>query len=795
MDKPLLKTNIRQRIRSRSSIVSQALSILAGFAILTMAVFSSGCETPDPDPTQVPDPTPKPTTPPRPVPVVVIDPGHGGSNNGAAANGLQEKEVVLTIGKAVRDYLESAGVTVHMTRDTEIYRANTWRANFANDKKADAFVSIHTNANYLDNGEVNPEPRGTTAIFADEASGRFGTRREKSRDLANKIYTSMLSRYQSHRSPYRNECWKDGEKTTCTVLDNTKMPAVIVETLFITNPDDANLLEYWDDDIAWLIAKGIIDYLWSEGYAVQRSQLYVMIGPDGEVGPGGEGGLESWPAWWDWENTPPAAISEPFTTTLRPSPLWKWGNPSMQRADERDLTGQVAVTYTIPLTDLLPLNVLSGTTRLLSQPEVVLDISNAQEAIAADYVIPISGTDVITAAVAAYRTVGSVYAHDYAVCGRFKEGCLIHATPVTVSTGVTGTPPVYFWGARMRRPDFIQEDATTFSIYVSANELDFVVDSWWISDQYPITDTGYILTFHIWAVNAEATGALAGEVLANLAARGNLHYRNDHLPAAPQAFIATANYRYGQATFTMINNSTLTKTVTFTAVTWSAPYPRSEDILYFTRSVGPGTSVVQLPMPAKLNAVVYANDGGGFVDKVYIADGSWFSWDDSFSGGTSQAGLHSENCTTYQGTSDALAIAGCARLTGTVATTDGYIGLARELAAFGRPVDLSDFNSVRFNYRGDGKTYLVKLETWVSEDHSYQYGYVLNTSDTWQQILIPFAAFEPLWGSAEFHPYAVKIVSWATMGGPYESIELEIDELAFIAAKQVYLPLVSREHH
>ncbi len=79
---------------------------------------------------------------------VVIDPGHGGKDPGAiGVGGVKEKDVVLSIALKVRDMLKKTdGITVHLTRGKDIFIPLQNRTKFANDKKADLFISIHADA-------------------------------------------------------------------------------------------------------------------------------------------------------------------------------------------------------------------------------------------------------------------------------------------------------------------------------------------------------------------------------------------------------------------------------------------------------------------------------------------------------------------------------------------------------------------------------------------------------------------------------------------------------------------------
>lgn len=79
--------------------------------------------------------------------VVVLDPGHGGSDGGASANGLVEKNLTLKIAQYCKEELEKyAGVTVYMTRSMDVAVDLEERVQKAKNWGADVFVSIHMNS-------------------------------------------------------------------------------------------------------------------------------------------------------------------------------------------------------------------------------------------------------------------------------------------------------------------------------------------------------------------------------------------------------------------------------------------------------------------------------------------------------------------------------------------------------------------------------------------------------------------------------------------------------------------------
>lgn len=155
---------------------------------------------------------------------LVLDPGHGGSDPGAVGNGLREKDLTLDICKRIKKYLEDnyTVIKVHMTRTTDKYLSLSQRAQFANSKKADLFVSVHINAGggtgYEDFIHNSLSNSSTTA---------------KMRDTFHKEVVK-------EQSFWRN---RGKKKANFAVLRETKMAAILTENGFIDTKSDANKLK------------------------------------------------------------------------------------------------------------------------------------------------------------------------------------------------------------------------------------------------------------------------------------------------------------------------------------------------------------------------------------------------------------------------------------------------------------------------------------------------------------------------------------------------------------------------
>ena len=182
--------------------------------------------------------------------IITIDPGHGGSDSGAVGpNGYTEKEGTFAISQKVASILNQSGAKVVMTRDSDVdvYGPNASarnelqaRVDVGNNANSDIFVSIHCNA------FVNPAANGTQTFY-------YGSSYQGQR-LAQSIQEKMIE----------VNGLRDRGISTCNfyVVKHSYMPAVLIETAFITNYDEEALLsdDEWQTTMAKAIAEGINEY-------------------------------------------------------------------------------------------------------------------------------------------------------------------------------------------------------------------------------------------------------------------------------------------------------------------------------------------------------------------------------------------------------------------------------------------------------------------------------------------------------------------------------------------------------
>jgi N-acetylmuramoyl-L-alanine amidase len=266
-------------------------------AVLPKALVPAPVATPAPTPTPTPTPppvavpgipapvpavdmsVPRPITVPVPalptanpirgrIPVIVIDPGHGGHDPGApsALKGKVEKEAALAIGKALKAELDKSGkYKVLLTRDTDVFIPFRERTDLARKSNADLFISIHCDS------ITDPTVRGSTIYTlsdgrADKEAERLAAAENKAdyiggginiggeRDDVVDILFSLVQRetrnYSAEFAEYAARELSHyvlmrpryHRAASLIVLTSPDVPSVLIETGYVTSPEDSKTL-------------------------------------------------------------------------------------------------------------------------------------------------------------------------------------------------------------------------------------------------------------------------------------------------------------------------------------------------------------------------------------------------------------------------------------------------------------------------------------------------------------------------------------------------------------------------
>ena len=176
--------------------------------------------------------------------VVVLDPGHGGSDGGATANGLVEKNLTLKIAQYCKEELEKySGVTVYMTRSTDVAVGLEERVQMAKNWGADVFVSIHMNS-------ASPAATGAEVWYPNSSynSEIHNNGQKLASDIENELVSlGLANRGVKIRNSESGSKYSDGSIADYySVIRNSKLagfPGIIVEHAFLTNSADAEKLK------------------------------------------------------------------------------------------------------------------------------------------------------------------------------------------------------------------------------------------------------------------------------------------------------------------------------------------------------------------------------------------------------------------------------------------------------------------------------------------------------------------------------------------------------------------------
>lgn len=185
---------------------------------------------------------------------IVVDPGHGGSTGATGVNGVKEDQNNLSIALKLKPLLEAAGARVVLTRDGDYVPSRKGlgqlasRTSLANDLGADLFISIHQNS-VVGYG-------GGSGLITYYAWG------ENSRRLARSVHGAIL-----RRTGLKN---LKVQSRGVYVLRETRMPAILIEGGFLSNPEEARLIssDAFHAKEARAIYEGVLAY-----YGISPSQV------------------------------------------------------------------------------------------------------------------------------------------------------------------------------------------------------------------------------------------------------------------------------------------------------------------------------------------------------------------------------------------------------------------------------------------------------------------------------------------------------------------------------------------
>lgn len=191
--------------------------------------------------------------------IIVIDPGHGGIDGGTNKDGILEKEVNLEISKKLKTFLEQKGYKIVMTREEDVsldkldntgnsrhQRDLNARVNIINNSNAQLFLSIHVNCNLN-----KPSTDGSIVFYNDQF--------QQNKPLAYSIQRALNAMMVNEKK----RTIHDPKQANYFLLVHSKIPGAIIETAFVSNTEERNLLatDEFREQLAKAISDGVEQYL------------------------------------------------------------------------------------------------------------------------------------------------------------------------------------------------------------------------------------------------------------------------------------------------------------------------------------------------------------------------------------------------------------------------------------------------------------------------------------------------------------------------------------------------------
>ena len=223
-------------------------------------------------------------------PRIVLDPGHGGEDRGAGGpKGLKEKDAVLLLAEATREKLATAGFDVLLTREDDTYLPVWDRARLANEAGADLFISLHLNAHraraargsevYFLSLDAGDADAAELAALENDGNAPGDVVTSILDDLAQKAYLqdseklAVLVQGELNRLGGIKE--RGVKQAPFAVLRGAAMPAVLIETAFISNPkEEAKLRDpAFRQRVAEAISRGVRAFFAEVGMTPRRKAM------------------------------------------------------------------------------------------------------------------------------------------------------------------------------------------------------------------------------------------------------------------------------------------------------------------------------------------------------------------------------------------------------------------------------------------------------------------------------------------------------------------------------------------
>ncbi|GLR19088.1 DUF6923 family protein [Portibacter lacus] len=370
------------------------------------------------------------------------------------------------------------------------------------------------------------------------------------------------------------------------------------------------------------------------------------------------------------------------------------------------------------LKDFIPLEIIAEDEAIESTPADLATITNATEVYAVDYL----KNDASVASILALKTENGVYEHTKYICDR-----LLGAELISVSTIDINEQP--FIKSIIKNADGTFEYVLSFSAKLINKDNNFSIESHWNLDRYEQEVTFY--NFQIWTNSLDDLFLLGEEVLNLINVVNPISEYNN--TKAPTVFVRKGKYTNGALDLQIINTNA-TENVILDAgfrTSETSDFEYSESNIDLNKNY---ITNIQVPTGNLFDIGFRIGDGENMPDDLFMSDGPWGIDDSSPETIVESYEVHiNEN--NFE--SDEFPIERNVSLS---ATTSDYIAVYRALTPRFKAVNLSDFNSLKFNAKGTGELQITFVKQSITEWES-QFTATILLDEELQSYELPFSKF------------------------------------------------------
>lgn len=354
--------------------------------------------------------------------------------------------------------------------------------------------------------------------------------------------------------------------------------------------------------------------------------------------------------------------------------------------------------------DFIPTTVLENTTPKVSTPEDLLNLTNAISLFSVDY---INNSEETVASILALETHDGVYEHTKYICDRLLGGQILGINTFMIEEEM-------FIKTTIKNPGGEVEHVLSFSVYDKGDS--YGIESHWNLDRYSDED---FYNFQIWSNSVDDLYLLANKVIENFKSVKEISSYNNSTP--PNAFVRSGSYRNGKLLLNITNTNNSTNLnikggirATETSTTESVDSNIAVDS-YNTQVEFESGSLFDFGFRIESNK-------GGTPDDVFIADGAWGVDDSSYN---TEVLSYEITPHTEEATEDTFLVE---RNIDISAKTENYISVYKAFTPRFRAIDLSTYNTLKFNAKGNGKMTITIMRDDV-ENWEEQHRYTVDLSD------------------------------------------------------------------